>query len=533
MAAFGSSVMPAGISSPGGGGRTNGSLLCTPVTGGSVELMLAQMKTAKEIGADVVEIRLDCLRQLTPSLHLPVLVRQSPLPTVVTCRPIWEGGQYEGDEKSRQDALRLAMELGADYIDVELKVAHEFNRSIMGKKPDKFKVIVSSHNFDDTPPTEAIGDLVARIQSTGADVVKIATTALDITDVARIFQITVHSQVPVIGIAMGERGLISRLLAPKFNGYLTYGALEPGTITAPGQPTAKDLLDLYNFRLIRPDTKVYGIIGKPVGHSKSPLLFNESFKKVGLDSVYVHLLVDDVKKFFSTYTSIDFAGFSCTIPHKEVAMGCMDEIDPTAKKIGAVNNIVRRPDGTLKAYNTDYIGAISAIEDVLRESNGSSSAGSPLAGRLFVVLGAGGAGKSLAYGAQQKGARVVVANRTFERAKDLAAKVGGKALHLHEVNHFHPEERMILANATSVGMKPNIDATPISKEALKHYELVFDAIYTPKDTRLLREARECGIQKIVYGTEMLIRQGFEQFKNFTGFPEAPEELFRQLMSKHA
>uniref|UniRef100_A0A5B7BJ48 shikimate dehydrogenase (NADP(+)) n=1 Tax=Davidia involucrata TaxID=16924 RepID=A0A5B7BJ48_DAVIN len=514
------------------GFRGSPTLLCTPLMGTTVDQMLIEMRKAKEIGADIVEIRLDCLRQFSPRQDLEILIKRSPLPTLVTYRPIWEGGQYEGDENKRQDALRLAMELGADYIDVELQVAHEFNNSINEKKPEKFKVIVSSHNFNNTPSVEAIGNLVARIQATGADIVKIATTALDITDVARIFQITVHSQVPTIGIVMGERGLISRLLSPKFGGYLTYGALEAGAISAPGQPTAKDLLDLYNFRLINPDTKVYGIIGKPVGHSKSPLLFNEAYKKVGLNAVYVHLLVDDVQKFFNTYSSIDFAGFSCTIPHKEAALKCMNEIDPIAKKIGAINNIVRRPDGTLTAYNTDYIGAISGIEDGLRESNGSSpAAGSPLAGKLFVVLGAGGAGKSLAYGAKQKGARVVVANRTFERAKELADKVGGQAMTLAEVDDFHPEEGMILANTTSVGMKPNIDAAPISKEALKHYTLVFDAIYTPKDTRLLREARECGCA-IVYGTEMLIRQGFEQYKNFTGL-QAPEELFRELMSRHA
>ncbi|KAA8536927.1 hypothetical protein F0562_029405 [Nyssa sinensis] len=514
------------------GFRGSPTLLCTPLMGTTVDQMLIEMRKAKEIGADIVEIRLDCLRQFSPHNDLEILIKRSPLPTLVTYRPIWEGGQYEGDENKRQDALRLAMELGADYIDVELQVAHEFNNSIYGKKPEKFKVIVSSHNFHNTPSVEAIGNLVARIQATGADIVKIATTALDITDVARVFQVTVHCQIPTIGIVMGERGLISRLLSPKFGGYLTYGALEAGAISAPGQPIAKDLLDLYNFRLINPVTKVYGIIGKPVGHSKSPLLFNEAFKKVGLNSVYVHLLVDDVAKFFNTYSSVDFAGFSCTIPHKEVALVCMDEIDPIAKKIGAINNIVRRPDGTLTAYNTDYIGAISGIEDGLRGSNGSHPAtGSPLAGKLFVVLGAGGAGKSLAYGAKQKGARVVVANRTFERAKELADKVGGQAMTLAEVDNFHPEEGMILANTTSVGMKPNIDATPISKEALKHYTLVFDAIYTPKDTRLLREARECGCT-IVYGTEMLIRQGFEQYKNFTGLP-APEELFRELMSRHA
>ncbi|GAB2228905.1 hypothetical protein Droror1_Dr00023039 [Drosera rotundifolia] len=514
------------------GARNNATLLCTPLMGTNVDQMMIEMRRAKDIGADVVEIRLDCLKSFSPSQDLPVLIKQSPLPTLVTYRPIWEGGQYDGDEKKRQEALQLAMELGADYIDIELQVAYEFIQSIAGKKPDNFKVIVSSHNFHNTPSLEALSNLVARIQATGADIATIATTALDITDVIRIFQITVHSQIPVIGIVMGERGLISRLLTPKFGGYLTYGALEVGAISAPGQPTAKDLQDLYNFRLIKPDTKVYGIIGKPVGHSKSPLLFNESFKKVGLNAVYVHLLVDDVVKFFDSYSSPDFAGYSCTIPHKEVVLQCMDEIDPIAKKIGAVNNLVRKPDGKFKAYNTDYIGAISGIEDALRGTNGAYSAtDSPLAGKLFVVLGAGGAGKSLAYGAKQKGARVVVANRTYERAVDLAAKVGGKALRLEEVQNFHPEDGMILANCTSVGMKPNIDLTPLNKEVLKHYSLAFDAIYTPKDTRLLREARESGCI-IVYGTEMLIRQGFEQWKNFTGLP-APEELFRELMSKHS
>ncbi|XP_057960560.1 bifunctional 3-dehydroquinate dehydratase/shikimate dehydrogenase, chloroplastic-like [Malania oleifera] len=508
-------------------------LLCTPLMGTTVDQMLIEMRKAKEIGADLVEIRLDCLRTFSPPQDLQILIKQSPLPTLITYRPVWEGGQYEGDETKRQDALRLAMQLGANYIDVELEVAHEFNNSIHGKKPENFKVIVSSHNFQNTPSMETVGNLVARIQATGADIVKIATTALDITDVARIFQITVHSQIPIIGIVMGERGLISRLLSPKFGGYLTYGALETVGISAPGQPTAKDLLDLYNFRLIRPDTKVYGIIGKPVGHSKSPLLFNAAFKSVGLNAVYVHFLVDDVEKFFKTYSSPDFAaGCSCTIPHKEAALKCMDEIDPIAKKIGAINNIVRRPDGTLTAFNTDYIGAISAIEDGLRELNGANPAfGSPLAGKLFVVLGAGGAGKSLAYGAKQKGARVIVANRTYERAKELADKVDGQAMTLSEVENFHPEEGMVLANTTSVGMKPKIDETPISKHALKHYCLVFDAIYTPKDTRLLREAKEFGCL-VVYGTEMLIRQGFEQYKNFTGLP-APEELFRELMARHA
>ncbi|KAJ6313613.1 hypothetical protein OIU77_014992 [Salix suchowensis] len=518
-----------------GGARKNPTLICTPIMADSVDRMVILMAEAKSMGADVVEIRLDSLKDFNPNSDIKTLILHSPLPTLFTYRPMWEGGQYNGDEKPRLDALRLAMELGADYIDVELKVALEFNELLRGNKPGKCKLIVSSHNYENTPSVEELGNLVARIQAAGADIVKIATTALDISDVARIFQITVHSQVrsvPIIGLVMGERGLISRILCAKFGGYLTFGTLESGVVSAPGQPTIKDLLDLYNFRQIGPDTKVFGIIGKPVGHSKSPVLYNEAFKSVGFNGVYVHLLVDDIARFLQTYSSTDFAGFSCTIPHKEDAVKCCDEVHPVAKSIGAANCIIRRQnDGKLFGYNTDYVGAISAIEDGLRASqNVSNTVGSPLAGKLFIVIGAGGAGKALAYGAKEKGARVVIANRTYERAKVLADIIGGDAISLADLENFHPEDGMILANTTSIGMQPKVDETPVSKNALRSYSLVFDAVYTPKITRLLREAEESGA-KIVTGLEMFIGQAYEQFERFTELP-APKELFQKIMSKY-
>ncbi|GKV39038.1 hypothetical protein SLEP1_g46869 [Rubroshorea leprosula] len=516
------------------GGRMerNTTKICAPIMADSVDEMVANMVKAKAGGADLVEFRLDSLKSFHPQQDLRILVKDCPLPSLFTYRPKWEGGQYDGDEKERLDALRLAMELGADYIDVELQAADEFIKSIHGKKPEKLKVIVSSHNYQNTPSVEELGNLVARIQATGADIVKIATTAVDITDAARIFQIIVHSQVPVIGLVMGERGFISRILCAKFGGYLTFGTLEDGIVSAPGQPTIKDLLNIYNFRLIGPDTKVYGVIGKPVGHSKAPFLFNELFKSVGFNGVYVHLLVDDVAKFLQAYSSTDFIGFSCTIPHKDAALKCCDEVDPVAKSIGAVNCIVRKQtDGKLCGFNTDYFGAISAIEDGLRgTSNTSSTAGSPLAGKLFVVIGAGGAGKALAYGAKEKGARVVIANRTYDRARELADTIGADALSLSDLDNFHPEDGMILGNTTSVGMQPKIGETPISKHVLKYYSLVFDAVYTPQITRLLREAGEAGAIT-VSGLEMFIGQAYEQYERFTGLP-APKEKFWKIMSKY-
>ncbi|CAN4106212.1 unnamed protein product [Withania somnifera] len=507
----------------------NQTLICAPIMADSVDQMLILMQKAKESGADLVEVRLDSLKSFNPRPDIGTLIRQSPLPTLFTYRPTWEGGHYAGDEMSRLDALQLAMELGADHIDVELKAIDEFNGARRGNKSTKCKVIVSSHNYDSTPSAEDLGNLVARIQASGADIVKFATTAQDITDVARVFQVTVHSQVPIIAMVMGEKGLMSRILCPKFGGYLTFGTLEVGKVSAPGQPTIENLLNLYNFRQLGPDTRIFGVIGKPVSHSKSPLLYNEAFRSVGFNGVYLHLLVDDVTNFFRTYASLDFAGFSCTIPHKEAALNCCDEVDPTAKSIGAVNCIVRRPDGKLFGCNTDYVGAISAIEEALQGSQLSIS-GSPLAGKLFVVIGAGGAGKALAYGAKEKGARVVIANRTYERAKELADVVGAQALSLAELSNFHPETDMVLANTTSIGMQPRVDDTPISKEALRYYSLVFDAVYTPKITRLLREAQESGA-KIVTGVEMFIGQAYEQYERFTGLP-APKELFKNIMATY-
>nr|CAB3473160.1 unnamed protein product [Digitaria exilis] len=493
-------------------------LLCVPLVAPTVEEMLADAVAAAAAGCDLVEIRLDFLQGFRPREHLPILLRGCQLPALVTYRPSWEGGQYEGDDTTRFEALRLAMELGVDYVDIELK---------------------------------EIANLVARIQAVGADIVKVATTAKDIVDVSRMFQVMVHCQtmilchglmaywhnfhicqVPMIGLVMSERGLMSRVLASKFGGYLTFGILNAAKTSAPGQPTVEELLDIYNIRRIGPDTKVLGLVANPVKQSKSPILHNKCLQSVRYNAVYLPLLGDNLASFLDTYSSPDFSGFRyCSLPFKVDAVQCCDEHDPVAKSIGAINTIIRRPDGKLVGYNTDYIGAISAIEDGIGGPGSKDAAISPLAGRLIVVVGAGGAGKAIAYGAKEKGARVVVANRTYEKAVNLANAIGGQPLRLADLETFRPEEGMILANATSLGMYPNVDGTPIPKKALNFYDVVFDAVYAPKVTRLLREAEECGV-KVVSGVEMFIRQAMGQFERFTGGIEAPESLMREIAAKY-
>ncbi|KAL5672457.1 hypothetical protein ACJX0J_016763, partial [Zea mays] len=459
----------------------------------------------------------------TPCRDLPVLLAQPrSLPVIVTYRPNWEGGQYAGEDEPRFEALLLAMELGAEYVDVEFKVADKFMKYLSGKKPQNCKLIISAYDYKTTPSVHELLNLVAQIRATGADIVKIETTAADIVDTSRMFQVLAHcheKQVPIIGLVRKEHGFISRIICAKYGGYLTFASLENGKESTTEQPTVADLINKYKIRQIGPDTKVFGIIGNPVSHSKSPIVQNQAFRSVGFDAVFLPFLSDDLVQFLYTFSAPDYAGFSCTMPHKETALRCCDDVDPIARDIGAINTIIRRPDGKLVGYNTDYSGAISAIEDGIRApcaaSQPTDSITSPLAGRLFVVIGAGGAGKALAYGAKEKGARVVIANRTFARAQELAHIIGGTALTLSELESYHPEKGMILANATSVGMHPNVDETPLSKHALKSYAVVFDAVFVPRETRLLREAAVCGAT-VIDGLEMLIRLVMVQFKLFTG-----------------
>lgn len=507
-------------------------LVCASLTARVPREMAAEVAAAAALGADVAELQVGCLDSFEPCRDLPVLLAQPrSLPVIVTYRPNWEGGQYAGEDEPRFEALLLAMELGAEYVDVEFKVADKFMKYLSGKKPQNCKLIISAYDYKTTPSVHELLNLVAQIRATGADIVKIETTAADIVDTSRMFQVLAHcheKQVPIIGLVRKEHGFISRIICAKYGGYLTFASLENGKESTTEQPTVADLINKYKIRQIGPDTKVFGIIGNPVSHSKSPIVQNQAFRSVGFDAVFLPFLSDDLVKFLCTFSAPDYAGFSCTMPHKETALRCCDDVDPIARDIGAINTIIRRPDGKLVGYNTDYSGAISAIEDGIRASQPTDSITSPLAGRLFVVIGAGGAGKALAYGAKEKGARVVIANRTFARAQELAHIIGGTALTLSELESYHPEKGMILANATSVGMHPNVDETPLSKRALKSYAVVFDAVFVPRETRLLREAAACGAT-VIDGLEMLIRLVMVQFKLFTGGMTAPERLMREAI----
>ncbi|CDP03556.1 unnamed protein product [Coffea canephora] len=507
-------------------------LICTTLECETKEEMLAAIHRAKEEGANLVELCIDSI-SFSHISEVEGLLRQRTLPSIVSFRSNLRRGRGCSSKKTGLQVLRLAVELDVEFVQVEFEMAKEEVITELMSRRSNSKIIISNYinngGGGGTLCKEKLGNIAILLQSTGADVIQLVVDVAYITDVAPLFHLLVHSQVPLIVRAVGDRGLISQLLGPKYGAIVVWGSL--GDKPELGLPPLRSIAQVYNLEFINPDTKVFGVISNPVGHSKGPLLHNPAFRHTGYNGIYVPLLVDNIKEFFRVYSSSDFAGFSVGIPHKEAAVGCCDEVDPFAKSIGAVNTIIRRPtDGKLIGYNTDCHACITAIEEALRERqiiNGQASHTSPIAGKLFVLIGAGGAGRAMAFGAKSKGARVVIFNRNFERAKALASAVSGEALPYECLDTYCAEKGMILANASAVGMQPNADQTPVPKEALKSYELVFDAVYTPRNTRLLQEAAEIGAI-VVSGVEMFIRQALGQFKLFTG-GLAPEDFMRKTV----
>jgi len=259
-------------------------------------------------------------------------------------------------------------------------------------------------------------------------------------------------------------------------------------------------------------TKIYGIMGKPVSHSLSPAMHNAAFQAQGLNKVYVAFEVTDVARALDGFRAIGVGGVSVTIPHKQAVIAHLDAIDPVAQKIGAVNTLLIE-DMHIRGYNTDWIGANQALEMIV-----------DLPASTVLVLGAGGSARAIGFGLQEKGATVILANRTLAKGQALARELNCECYPLAAVKDLKVDA---LVNATSVGMTPNIDATPVSRAVLKNVPAVMDIVYAPSQTRLLREAQQAGC-KTVNGAYMLLYQGVAQFELWTG-RKAPVDVMKEIL----
>jgi 3-dehydroquinate dehydratase/shikimate dehydrogenase len=372
---------------------------------------------------------------------------------------------------------------------------------------------------------------------------KLVWTARTIRDNLEAFEIVQSRQRPTIALCMGEAGLISRILAKKFGAFLTFASLEPGGGTAPGQISIHDMKRLYRWDAMNARTRVYGVVASPVAHSMSPAVHNAAFDETGHDSVYLPLLVnpgyESFKAFmesFLNFPGLDLSGLSVTLPHKENALRYLKEkgaeVEPLAERIGAVNTVIIERDSEsqiskLRGINTDYAAILDSITAKLGVSRDA------LAKYRVAVIGAGGTGRTAVAALAHCGATVVVYNRTKERADALAAEFNG---HTGKVVAA-PLEKLcdsccqVYINTSSVGMHPNVDASPFgdAPPKLSADTVVFDTVYNPPKTKLLQQAEAAGA-KTIGGIEMFVRQAAAQFEAWTKLA-APADVMRRVVER--
>jgi len=264
--------------------------------------------------------------------------------------------------------------------------------------------------------------------------------------------------------------------------------------------------------MINSKTRLYCIIGNPVEHSLSPIMHNAAFEHCGLNSAYVAFEVDDIGKATEGIRALHIYGASVTIPHKTEVIRYLDEVEPIAQRIGAINTIVNQ-DGKLIGHNTDWVGAIRSLEEV-----------TDIPGRHFIIIGAGGAARAIGFGIKHKRGTLTILNRSEKRGQELAKNLGCPFYHIDFISEFDAHG---LIHTTPVGMYPHINDTLIPKERLKGEMVVMDTVYDPMETRLLREAKERGCT-VISGLKMLVYQGVAQFEIWTG-KEAPIDVMQRAI----
>ncbi|WP_422926200.1 shikimate dehydrogenase [Singulisphaera sp. PoT] len=491
-------------------------MICVTIGRGRHSSLAEEWKAAAEAGAELVELRIDCLRR-DPDLKRILSKRLTPI--VFTLRRSADGGLWRGNEEKRQQLLREAIAMGVDYVDLEVDIAPKIRRY------GKTKRIISYHNLKKTPAD--IEQIAEQCDEIDADVVKVATSAASLGDASRVLALGKKAKVPTVLIAMGAVGAFTRVLNAKYGSPFTYAGFNPERTFAPGMLKFQTLKRDYFYDEINADTEVYAVIGDPIEQSLSPAIHNASFRHLGLNKVLVpiHVPAGRLAESLKELAWLDIKGFSVTIPHKEELVKLLDQKDGAVERTGSCNTLIPK-DGKKIGYNTDYRAAMDSLENAMRAAGATGSA-SPLDEKQILILGAGGAARSIAFGVARRGAHLQIANRHEERAAALAEEVGCRVLNWSQRASTIAD---VIINCTPVGMHPNVDDTPVPPATFSRPGMIaFDTVYHPENTMFLKLARErdCGV---VTGVEMFVRQAAEQFKLYTG-QDAPQDVMRGVLQR--
>jgi 3-dehydroquinate dehydratase/shikimate dehydrogenase len=458
-----------------------------------------------------LEFRLDYLEK--PLAALPrlkeFLSEHSEATAIATCRRKANGGRFAGNVAAELEVLQKAAHSGFHIVDLELQSAESLKKAEREKLQESIALLISYHDYE---ATRDLDKIYQRMVPLAPDFYKIVSTAKSLSDNVTMMRFLEHTRdaASVIGVCMGDYGIISRVLGLRAGSLFTFAAASVGEETAAGQIAARTLHETYRIEQVDAATRVYGVAGNPVKHSLSPIMLNTAFRRETVNAVYLALQTGKLNDLLHLVNEIPIHGFSVTMPLKIDILKHLDRTDAMTEKIGACNTVVRAQDGKLIGFNTDIAGIVRPLETRIE-----------LRKAKVLVLGVGGTGRAAVYGLLDRGAEVFILNRTPQKAQGLARSSGAKTIRRELLAKTQFD---VIINTTPVGMTGQKQQTWLEPGEL-NAKYVFDAVYTPLETPLLQMARAKGIATIT-GLEMFVNQGAEQFQLWTGKPAPKEEMYR-------
>jgi 3-dehydroquinate dehydratase/shikimate dehydrogenase len=488
--------------------------ICVAIFGSTPAEMLE--KADEAIREDTfVEFRLDYLPD--PLAAIPklkqFLYEHGEVTAIATCRRTANGGKFKGSIAGELEVLEKAAAAGCQLVDVELETAEHLKPGQLDKlRSQTAALIVSYHDFNATKDLDGIFE---RIQPFAPEFLKIVSTAKSLSDnvVMMRFLERTRDHANIVGICMGEQGIISRVLGLRAGSAFTFASAHAGEETGPGQIAARTLRETFRSDQLDISTRVYGVAGNPIRHSLSPLMMNMAFRRETVNGVFLGLQTTKLSDLLTLVREVPLHGLAITMPLKEEIVKHLVKTDALSEKIGACNTVVRAQDGKLYGFNTDVAAIVRPLEKRLQLKNAR-----------ILVLGAGGAARAAVFGLKEKGAEVFILNRTTETAQTLARQAKAKTIKREQLAKTSFD---VIINATPSGMHGVKPASILEPNEL-NTRLVFDMVYNPIDTPLIRMAREKGLP-VITGVEMFVHQGARQFEIWTGKPAPEDEMLRVVV----
>jgi 3-dehydroquinate dehydratase / shikimate dehydrogenase len=485
--------------------------VCLALSGDTIDDMLA---SAESMARDnpFLEFRLDYLKQplaALPKIHRFLETHQY-VTAIGTCRRAENGGRFKGSLASQLEVLTKAHAAGCQIVDLEIQSALKAKREAIARLRSRAGLIVSFHDFR---ATRNLDETLEKMLKVPADFYKVVSTATTLSDNVTMmtFLQTQSDQHALIGLCMGEQGIISRVLSVRAGSVFTFGAVSADLKTAPGQISAGDLRSIYRIDQVDPATRVYGVAGDPIEHSLSPVIMNTALRRENVNGVYLPLHAKTLKDLMRCVREIPLHGLSVTMPYKQSILAHLDNTDAHTTKIGACNTVVRGQDGKLYGFNTDAAGVVRPLEQRLSIEHAK-----------MLVLGAGGAARAAVFGLKERGAEIWILNRTSVKGQKLARQAKARTIKRADLRKIAFD---VIINATPVGMGNTRDC-PLKDEEIQA-RVVFDMVYDPVETHLLQVARAKGIA-VIPGVEMFVQQAARQFEIWTGKPAPAGDMLRAV-----